>query len=119
MEIFQQAYHVPGTLAADLGIKFKAPFDLQLQKVSAVGSNTYGAGLKIGSSADDDLYMALKTIGVSGTPVEFARSSFIDSQFPHITAGTIVVLTLDYNYNDGGAANASADVTIVLTLSKG
>ena len=117
--IFTQTYHVPGTLAADLGIRFTVPTNCQLVHVSAVGSNSYAAGLELGTSADADAYLEKCSIGVSGTPVEKGRSNFVGSQYPHITDGTIFVITLDYNYNGGGAANASANVTIVLTFTEG
>jgi hypothetical protein len=119
--VFQTAFHVPGTLAANLSIKWTAPFDCQLVHVSAVGSNANDATLKVGSSADDDGYIAAYAIGDSGTPVEKEAltdfdGALVGSQYPHIADGTIVVLTLDY---DGSAGTAADDVTIVLTFTEG
>jgi hypothetical protein len=116
---FQQSYHVVGTLGADWNIRFYLPFDAQLIHVSAVGSNAYAAGLNIGSSSDTDAYLTKSDIGVSNTPVEFDRDDFVGDQYPHIADGTIIVLQLDYNYAGGGSANASADVTVVLTFTEG
>ena len=121
---FQQAYHVPGTLSADLNIRFTAPSDCQLVHVSAVNSTAYAAGLNIGISTDTDGYLAKYSIGVSNTPVEkelitdFAGDLAL-SQYPRISDGDIVVLELDYDYNGGGSGTASADVTIVLTFLEG
>ena len=53
------------------------------------------------------------TIGDSGTPVENDRDDFVGGQYPRLTDGTIVVLTLDF---DGAArhgcpeCDAGADV---------
>jgi hypothetical protein len=121
---FTHAFHVPGTLSADLNIRFKAPTDCQLVHVSAVGSNGYAAGLEVGDATDADGYLTKYSIGVSNTPVEKeAISDFsgalAGSQYPRISDGDVVALTLDYDYNGGGAANASADVTIVLTFVEG
>lgn len=113
---FQQSYHIAGTLAANGNIRFTADRDMQLEHVSAVASNDSDATLKIGTSADDDLYLEAATIGDSATPVEFDRTDFVGDQFPHISKGTIVVLTLDF---DGAGGTAAQNVTIVLTLSEG
>jgi hypothetical protein len=124
--IFQIAYHVPGTLTADLSIVWTAPCDCQLLHVSAVVSDANAAGLEIGDSADADEYLTKSDVGVSGTPVEFDGDDFVDSDgnshncyYPHITDGTILKITLDYNYNGGGAGAASDDFTIVLTFAEG
>ena len=119
--VFQTAFHIPGTLSADLSIKWAAPFDCQLIHVQAVGSNANDATLKVGTSADDDGYITAFAIGDSGTPVEKEAladfdGALADSQYPHITDGTIVNLTLDH---DGASGTAAADVTIVLTFTEG
>lgn len=117
--IFTHTYHVPGTLGADLNIRFKLPCNAQLLHVSAVGSNTAAAGLSLGNSTDGIAYMAKKAVGVSGAPVEFDRDEFSGSQFPHISRGTVFVAALDHDYNGGGASSASADITLVLTFTEG
>jgi hypothetical protein len=114
--VFQQAYHITGTLSADAAIRFTAPFDCQLVHVSAVASNDSDATLKIGTSSDDDTYLTACTIGDSGTPAEQDRDDFVGTQYPHVTDGTIVVLTLDH---DGDSGTAAADVTLVLTFTEG
>ena len=119
---FTMSWHVAGALAADLNIRFKMPTPAQLVHVSAVGSNTAAAGLTIGTAGDADAYMAKKSIGVSGTPVGFDYTDFAtyaDKAYPRPTAGTNIVFALDFNYNGGGNALASADVTIVATFLEG
>lgn len=117
--IFTHTYHIPGTLGADLNIRFILPCDAQLLHVSATGSNTAAAGLSLGNSTDGSAYMAKKSVGVSGTPAAFDRDDFVNNQFPHIFQGTIFVATLDHDYNGGGSSSASADITLVLTFSEG
>ena len=114
--MFQQSYHIPGTLSANIGVRSTTPCDCTLVHVSAVASNNSDATLKLGDSTDDDAYLVATAIGDSGTPVEFDRDDFVGGQFPHITAGTIVVATLDY---DGAAGTAAQDVTMVLTFVEG
>ena len=119
--VFQQSYHIPGTLSADIAIKFTVPFDCQLVHVSAVASNDSDATLAVGSSADTDGYITAGVIGDSNTPVEkealtdFA-GALAANQYPHIADGTIVVVTLDY---DGATGTAAQNVTIVLTFTEG
>jgi hypothetical protein len=114
--MFQQSYHIPGTLSANIGVRFKTPCDCTLVHVSAVASNNSDATLKLGDSTDDDAYLVAAAIGDSGTPAAFDRDDFVGGQFPHITAGTIVVATLDY---DGAAGTAAQDVTMDLTFVEG
>jgi len=119
--IFQQSYHVPGTLTADLNIRFTAPMNCTLLHVSAVASNDNDATLKIGDSSDDDGYITAFAIGDSNTPVEKGAitdfdGELADSQYPRISDGDVVVLTLDF---DGSSGTAAQNVTIVLTFAEG
>ena len=123
---FTYTVHVPGTLGADLNVRFTIPTDCCLVHVSAVGSNTKAAGLEIGDSSDPNGYLTKASIGVSSTPVEKAIGDFDGalltypgSEFPRFSDGDVLVIVLDYNYNGGGSASASADVTIVLTFVEG
>jgi hypothetical protein len=115
---FTQAFHIPGTLAADIAIVFTAPSDCQLVHSSAVASNDSDATLKIGTTSSDAAYLAAGVIGDSNVPVEKERTDFVDSQFPRISDGDgdIVKVSLDH---DGAAGTAAADVTIVLTFVEG
>lgn len=109
--------HVPGTLAANLGINFTAPCDLTLVEVQACGSNANNGQLKAGTSSDDDAYLALFDIGDSGAPVQKKLiSDFVGGQFPHISKGTVVVFTLDY---DGSAGTATQNFTLLAVFTEG
>ena len=121
--VFEVAFHIPGTLSADLDIKWTAPFDCQLIHVSAVASNDSDALITVGDSADADEYVVSSVIGDSGVPAEFDHDDFVDTAgvahsryYPRIVDGTIVAIALDH---DGDGGTASADVTIVLTLTEG
>ena len=124
--IFQLAFHITGTLAANVNIRWTAPCDCTLLHVSAVGSNANDGLLTIGDSSDTDEYLQSSAIGDSNTPVEFDGDDFYDTDgnqpgiyYPRISDGTIVVIEVDFNYNGGGAAAASDDPTIVLTFAEG
>ena len=114
--IFQQTYHVPGTLAANLDIRFTAPMDCTLLHVSAVASNDSDATLAIGTSDDTDEFLTAAAIGDSQVPVEKTRTDFEGDQYPRIQDGDVVVLTLDF---DGAGGTAAQNVTIVLTFAEG
>jgi len=118
-----QAYHVPGTLGADLSIIFTAPSDCQLVHVSAVGSNANNGLLVIGDSDDADEFLTSQSIGDSNVPAEFDGNDFVDTAgnthtryYPRIVDGTIVIIALDY---DGAGATATDDFTLVLTFVEG
>ena len=124
--IFQQAYHVQGTLGGDWNIRFTAPCDCTLLHVSAVASGANQAGLTIGDSDDADEYLTKSSVGASNVPAEFDGNDFVDTSgnthtryYPRIAAGTVVVIGLDHDYNGGGSATDSTDVTVVLTFAEG
>ena len=121
---FCHAFHVQGTLGADLNIRWTAPSDCTLVHVSAVCSDANAAGLEVGDSTDPNGFITKYDIGVSDTPVQ--KEALTDfngvlagNQYPRISDGDIVTLALDYNYNGGGSAAASDDVTIVMTFLEG
>jgi len=114
--MFQQTYHVAGTLGADVSIVFTAPCAMTLVHVSAVGSNAHNGLITIGNTTTAAAYLASASIGVSNVPVEFDKDDFVDSQYPHITDGTVFAVALDYN---GAAATAVHDFTLILTFVEG
>jgi hypothetical protein len=116
MRLYQVPFHVPGTLAANVDIRWTAAFDCQLVHVSAVGSNANNGILDIGPSDDTDGYLDGVSIGDSDTPIEFDRDDFVGTQYPHIADGTIICVTLDF---DGSAGTATHDFTCVLTFEVG
>ena len=122
---FQQAFHIPGTLGADLNIRSTVPSNCTLVHVSAVASNDSDALITIGTSADTDGFLASCVIGDSATPVEKEVGDFdgalltlgaSDDEVPRLSDGDILVITLDH---DGDGGTASADVTSVLTFLEG
>jgi len=115
-EVFTISIVIPGTLAANITTIFKVPFDCQLTHISAVATNNSDATLIVGTTSDTNAYIEEAVIGDSSVPVEFGRAEFVGDQYPHITDGTIVAVTLDF---DGAAGTAAANVTIVLTFTKG
>jgi hypothetical protein len=120
---FSHTIHVPGTLSANLDIRFTAPADCELVHVSAVASNDSDATLAIGISTDTDGFLEATAIGDSQVPTEFDLDDFdgaelddAGSEYPRIDDGDTVVITLDY---DGSSGTAADDVTIVLTFTEG
>jgi hypothetical protein len=114
---FAVSYHTAGTLAANHSFTFTAPFDMTLEFVSAVGSNTNNGILDVGYTGALEAYVLNKDIGDGGVPGTVdAPGEFVGSNYPHIAAGTVVVATLDY---DGAGGTASADFTLVMVFSEG
>ncbi len=114
---FTISYHTAGTLAANHNFRFKLPIDAQLIFVSAVGSNTNNGILDVGTSSDGEAYVKNMDVGDGGTPALIdAEGEFEGDVFPHITAGTIIVASLDYDGSSGTAVN---DFTLVLGFLEG
>lgn len=109
----QQTYTIPGTLAANHIFSFKAHADLSIQHVSLVNTTANAGTLKIGDASDDDAHLEAKNFGVSSTPAEATRSGFVGGQFPHISKGEVVKLTITDH------ASHMANVCVVLTLAEG
>jgi hypothetical protein len=114
--VFQETWHIQGTLGANFTLSYTAPFAVQLIHVSLNNTAATGGTLKIGTAADDDGYLLAETFGVSGTPVEVKTPAGFDGvlaggAFPHIAAGTVVLLTV--------TDNSMAGATVVLTLTEG
>ena len=83
-----------------------------------VQSNAGNGRIKIGTSADDDIFLTYTEMGQSLTPVEVVANEgdFRDGATPRIKKGDIVKLNLDY---DGASGTAAADACIVLTFEEG
>jgi hypothetical protein len=108
---------VPGTLTANVTFEFKAPINCQLEKVSANCDNALTFILDIGNTSDDDAYLDGVTVtGNTTTSTEYDRDDFVNDQYPHIAAGTMVLVSIDY---DGGAGSDSANVSLLLWFSEG
>ena len=108
---------IPGTLTADINANFQAPFDLQLVAVSAKFDNTPSVILDIGTTSDTDAYLDGVTVtGAAAACTLYTRADFVDDQFPHISAGDEVQVTVDY---DGGAGGDGANLTVTLFFTEG
>jgi hypothetical protein len=114
---FVYAFHIPGTLAADVNIRFALPAACHLQHVSAVASNDSDATLKVGKSTDDDAAATDAVIGDSNVPVNWDAKDgdLVNDVETHYADGDICVLTLDH---DGDGGTASQNVTIALTFTE-
>ena len=109
--------HIPGTLAANITVTLSMPQDCRLVRVSAVASNNSDATLMIGVSTDTDSIMAATAIGDSAVPVIFDRDDWAATNANAVlSAGDILVLTLDF---DGAAGTAAQNVTIDLDFLEG
>ena len=120
---FVHSFHVPGSLAADMDIRFTVPSDCSLVHVSAVSSNDSDATITLGTSADTDGWLAACVIGDSSVPVEKGVADFdgallsdAGNEPPRAVDGTIVAVILDH---DGSAGTAADDFTLVLTFVEG
>ncbi len=108
--------HFHGTMAANGTFRWLTPCGLTLTHVSAAGSNTNTAEVKVGKSDDDDAYMAAKDVG-DGAALGYDRADFVGGENPHIPAGTTVLVTVDYN--GAGNTTAVADCSVVMTFLEG
>ncbi|MFC1996976.1 hypothetical protein ACFLXI_05135 [Chloroflexota bacterium] len=120
---FAKAFHIPGTLSANITISFLVPGPCSLVHISACSSAASDSTLIVGTSADTNGFLESTVIGVSGTPVEFERADFdgalltdAGKENPRLADGDIFVATLDY---DGAAGTAGADVTLVFEFTEG
>jgi len=108
--------HVPGTLAANLNIRYAAPFDLQLVQISACGGNANDGLLDLGTATDGSSILSAVAIGDSGVPALFGKEEFAGGEYPHFSKGSVVTISLDY---DGALAVATADFSALLTFTEG
>lgn len=110
-------FNAPGQLSANTFFHFKAPFDMILEKVSAICDASDSFILDIGTTADTDAYLDGVTVTGSATAAtEYDEDDFVNGDHPRIAAGTDVAINVDY---DGGAGGDAANVCIVLTLAEG
>lgn len=120
---FSHVVHVPGTLTADLNIRFTIPSPCTLVHVSFGNSAASDATIDIGTSADTDGYLDGGDVGDSNTPAEFDLDDFTGAlitdsgnEYPRLADGDIMVVIVDY---DGASGTAAANATIVLTFLEG
>ena len=114
--VFTLSYYLPGTLAANVDIRFIPPIRCKLLHVSCCGSNSNSAVMVIGTSSDNDAYLTAVDVGDSNVPSEFDQDDFVDTQFPALPKGEVVSVFVDY---DGAGGTAVQNLSIVLTLLEG
>jgi len=118
LRTFQQVYTIDGTLAANHIFTFKAPFDMQIVHVSLSNSSANAGTFDLGPSTDADGYADGKTFGVSAACTELdQRTDFdgavSDSQWPRVTKGTVVHVTIKDH------ASHMANACVVITYTEG
>jgi len=111
--VFQQVINLGPTLAANHTASIKLPFDAQLVHVSACNATANAGKLDIGSDSDADAYLDNQDFGVSGTPAAYDRTDFVGDQFPHLSGGDILKVTITDH------ASHMANVCVVLTWTEG
>jgi hypothetical protein len=110
-------FHIPGTLTANIDIRWTAARRGRIKEISAVASNDSDATLAAGDSGDTDEYLVAAAIGDSQVPTVFTRSNWASTNPTAAFAeGDVIVLTLDY---DGSSGTAGQNVTIVVTTLEG
>lgn len=111
------SFHVPGTLAANVNVRFAVPVDCRVVHISAVASNDSDATMTFGVSSDTDSILASTTIGDSNVPAVFDRDNWAAAnETAEFAKGDIAVLTVDF---DGAAGTAAADLTVTITALEG
>ena len=114
---FTQTIVVPGTLTGPIDYIAAVPSACTIQHLSMVQSNAGDGRVKMGTSADDDIFFTYINMGQSGTPVQLqGATDFRNYVLPHLTAGDILKLHVDH---DGALGTAADDVTIVITFTEG
>lgn len=117
--LYQTSFHIPGTLSANIALRWAAARDCTLIHISAGASNDSDARLVVGTSADADGFLTSSTIGDAG-PAAFDLDNFNGallsnpgSEYPYIAAGTVISADLDF---DGSSGTAAQNVTLVFTF---
>jgi len=115
---FTQTFIIPGTLAANHTFQWKVPSGCQLVHASLCNTSANAGSAKVGTTTDDDAYLAAEDFGISSAPAEVAAMAGFDGataagQWPAIPDGTIMQLTVTDH------ASHMANVCVVLTFVEG
>lgn len=120
MRMFAVTINMGPILAANHVYNFMLPFNAQLVYASVSNSTAVVGTYTIGTLADPDGYLTVQNMGVSGTPTEvktpaaFTGALLVgadNGQFPHITAGTVISVTI----TDVGAHIANVCALLLFT----
>ena len=108
---------IPGTLGAAVDFKTTIPSPCTIQQLSMVQSNSGDARIKIGTSSDDDAYLAFTDAGQSGTPVVLdALSDWIGYVRPDLSKDDVFAFYVEH---DGEGCSAADDLTLIITFTEG
>ncbi len=118
---FNITIHVPGTMSADLDIRWNVPDNCQLLHVSACTSTDDAASLTIGDETTAALHLAAWVFGAGANTVAergdaSAFANFATGQYPRISDGDTIVIAVDH---DGDGGTSGADLTLVLRFAEG
>lgn len=110
--------HIPGTLAANISVLFQAVKAMTLVAVQSVQTVAdTDATFTLGTSASAAAYLTAKDVGDNSVPTVLDdRTDFVGEQFPHIAAGTVIALAVDF---DGAGGTAAANLTILMEFEEG
>ena len=112
---FQQSYHVPGALIADLTIMQKIAMNCVLREVSAVASSDTDGLISL-TNGDAVEYLAASAIGPESVPAVYGAANFLDGVHPHLVKDQLFEIVIEF---DGDSGTAAADLTVVLTFEEG
>ena len=118
---FDVAFHVTGTMAADLDIRWNVPDDCQLLHLSAVTSTDDASTMTIGDETTANLHLAAYAIGLGANTVyergdASAFANWATGQYPRIQDGDTIVIAVDH---DGDGGTSGANLTLVLRFAEG
>ena len=91
---FAERIHGHGTLSADMIVHRRLLKAATLVGVDASATTAAVGTVKVGTDADDDLYLVAKDVGASNTPKVYGRADFVGAEYPHIPAGTVLKITV-------------------------
>lgn len=114
MDIFTICVPFIGTITADNFVDFKIPWDCQLVGLSADG-DTQDFNVIVGTAADTDAHVNTTDGAVTAGTITLldTKGEFVDDQYPHIAADTLIRVTLDHTGSN------PVDVFIVLFFTVG
>ena len=118
---FDVAFHIPGTMSANLNIRWNVPDNCTLLHVSAVTSTDDAATLTIGDETTAALHLAAWAFGLGANTVyergdASAFGNFATGQWPRISDGDTIVIAVDH---DGVGGTSGANLTLVLRFAEG
>ncbi len=81
--------HFHGTMAANGLFRWKVPWADAGASAGSSATRMRGETVKVGTNGDDDLHGG-EGRRRRGAPNEYDRADFVDAEYPHIPAGTVL-----------------------------